>query len=66
MIAKIWKKVLVIIVGIACLFNIVSKLATQVSFKDAMDRTVEYVKTVNDGNNNENGENLRFKSKFHL
>lgn len=43
MIAKLWKKVLFIIVFIACLFNVVAKLATKVSFKDEMNAVNNYV-----------------------
>ena len=44
MLSKIWKQVLIIIVLIACLFNLVAKLATKVSFDDEMKAVTEYVK----------------------
>ena len=46
MIAKVWKKVLLIIVVVACLFNVVAKLATKISFAEEIDAVVSYVKTI--------------------
>jgi len=37
MLAKSWKKILLVILIIACLWNIISKLAHVVSFGDVMD-----------------------------
>ncbi len=46
MIAKIWKKVLLIIVIIACLYNIVAKLATKISFDEQMQAVKDYAKSI--------------------
>ncbi len=43
MVAKIWKKVLLIALLIACLFNIVSKLVDKMSFEEELASTVEYM-----------------------
>ena len=39
---KIWKKLLFIILVIACLFNIVTKLVKRNSFKNEIQATVQY------------------------
>lgn len=43
MIAKIWKKVLFIILIIACLFNIVNKLVHKASLNQELQSSAEYV-----------------------
>ena len=43
MIAKYWKKIGLIILIIACLFNIVSKLVKKLSLEDQLIQTVQYV-----------------------
>ena len=43
MIAKIWKKAGLIILIIACLFNIVSKLVTKTSLLEELRETAQYV-----------------------
>ena len=43
MIAKIWKKVLFIILIIACLFNIVNKLVHKASLERELQSSSEYV-----------------------
>ena len=43
MIAKIWKKVLFVILIIACLFNIVNKLVHKASLKQELQSSAEYV-----------------------
>ncbi len=43
MVAKIWKKVLLLILLIACLFNIVSKLVNKMSFEEELAATVVYL-----------------------
>lgn len=43
MIAKIWKKVLFIILIVACLFNIVSKLVHKSSLKQELQSSAEYI-----------------------
>lgn len=44
--AKIWKKLGLFILIVACLFNIISKLTTKVSFNDELRLSADYVKTV--------------------
>ena len=39
---KIWKKFLFIVLIVACLFNIVSKLVKRNSFKDELQATLQY------------------------
>jgi len=43
MIAKIWKKVLLVVLLIACLFNIVTKLVSKMSFEKELASTVTYI-----------------------
>ena len=44
MIAKIWKKVLLAIVVIACLFNIVNKFVFHPTIEEELEASSEYVK----------------------
>ena len=37
MLAKVWKKVCLVILIIACLFNIIFKLVNRISFKEAIN-----------------------------
>lgn len=46
MIAKIWQKLGLIILIIACLFNIVTKIVTKVSLQQEIDATASYVKSL--------------------
>lgn len=43
MIAKIWKKVLFIILIIACLFNVVNKLVHKASLEQELQSSAEYI-----------------------
>lgn len=43
MIAKYWKKIGLIILVIACLFNIVSKIVKRTPLKEQLIETVQYV-----------------------
>ena len=43
MIAKIWKKVLFIILIVACLFNIVNKLVHKASLEQELQSSAEYI-----------------------
>jgi len=53
--SKIWKQLLLFILIVACLFNIITKLTTKVSFNDEMRLSADYVKTIDDEQkNNEN------------
>lgn len=47
MLAKVWKKVLLAIVIIACLFNIVHKLVFHPSIEEELQATSEYVQEQN-------------------
>lgn len=55
---KVWKKLLFIILIIACLFNIVSKLVRRNSLQDEIQATFEYMtnrkNTVEETENNVN------------
>lgn len=51
MIAKIWQKLGLIILVIACLFNIVSKIVHKVSFNDELVASAEYVQSIEDNKN---------------
>lgn len=46
MASKIWKKLLFIILVIACLFNITLKLVQRNSFKDELQSSVQYVQNL--------------------
>ena len=43
MIAKYWKKIGLIMLVIACLFNIVSKIVKRTPLKEQLIQTVQYV-----------------------
>ena len=43
MIAKIWKKLLLFILIIACLFNIINKLVHKASMEEEVRASAEYV-----------------------
>lgn len=43
MLAKIWKKVCIFILIIACLFNIISKLVKRVSFNKEILSSARYI-----------------------
>lgn len=43
MIAKYWKKIGLVILIIACLFNIVSKIVKRIPIKEQLIETAEYV-----------------------
>ena len=43
MIAKIWKKALLFIVIIACLFNIVNKLVHKASLEKELESSAQYI-----------------------
>lgn len=65
MISKIWKKILFVILIIACLFNIISKLVNRNSFKSELQASAQYVQNLimqeennKDNINEANNENL--------
>ena len=41
--AKIWKKLLLVILIVACLFNIVSKIVKRYSLKEEMQSSIKYM-----------------------
>ena len=41
--AKIWKKLLLVILIIACLFNVVSKIVKRYSLKDELEGAAQYM-----------------------
>ena len=43
MIAKIWKKILLFVLIIACLFNIVNKLVNKASLEQELESSAQYV-----------------------
>lgn len=47
MLAKIWKKVLMLVLIIACLWSITTKLVQRESLKNELESTVEYFKETN-------------------
>lgn len=48
--SKIWKKLLLVILILACLFNIVSKLVKRYSLKDEVQESAQYMQEKNDNN----------------
>ena len=40
--AKIWKKLLLVILIVACLFNVVSKIVKRYSLKEEMQSSIQY------------------------
>ena len=46
MLSKIWKKIGLIILIIACLWNIVFKLVNKISFDDAINRAKAKIQTI--------------------
>lgn len=43
MIAKYWKKICLIIVALACLFNVVIKIVSKTSMRDELEASALYV-----------------------
>lgn len=52
MLGKIWKKLLLIVLIVACLFNIVLKLVQRNSLETELQATLQYMKNI--GNTNKN------------
>jgi len=46
MLSKVWKKIGLIILIIACLWNIVFKLVNKISFDDAINRAKTKIQTI--------------------
>ena len=49
--AKIWKKLLMAILIIACLFNIVNKIVKKYSLKQEVESSIEYMQHANEISN---------------
>lgn len=50
--AKIWKKLLLIITIIACIVNVMMKLMQKISFADQVQSSADYVRTVSENEEN--------------
>lgn len=50
MIAKIWKKLLLLILLIACLFNIVIKIVNKTSLKYELEASANYIESQQQNN----------------
>lgn len=48
MLAKMWKKLLMFILIVACLFNVVTKFVKKSSLKDELTASARYVQTLNE------------------
>lgn len=46
MLAKIWKKLLLVIVLIACLFNIVNKFVSKKSLREELKASAKYMENL--------------------
>ena len=51
MIAKLWKKILLFVLIIACLFNVINKIVHKASMKQEVQASAEYVQKLNNENN---------------
>ncbi len=54
MLAKWWKKILMLILIIACLFNVVSKLVNNLSLDDELLSSAQYIQDQQDAEKSEN------------
>ena len=52
MLAKIWKKLLFIILIIACLFNVVTKLVKNLSIEDELLSSAQYIQNQQEAEKN--------------
>ena len=50
MLAKIWKKLLMFILIVACLFNVVTKFVKKSSLKDELLTSARYVQSLQENN----------------
>lgn len=57
MASKIWKKLLFVILIIACLFNITKKLVQRNSFKAELQSSAQYIQDMAQSKENEEVEN---------
>lgn len=54
MLAKIWKKLLMFILIVACLFNVVTKLVKNSSFDEELLSSAQYIQDQQDAEKQEN------------
>ena len=54
MLAKIWKKLLMAILIIACLFNVVTKLVKNLSIEDELLSSAQYIQEQQEAEKQEN------------
>lgn len=47
MLAKIWKKLLLFILIVACLFNVINKLVHKASLEKELQSSAQYVEEIN-------------------
>lgn len=52
MLAKIWKKLLFIILIVACLFNVITKLVKNLSIEDELLSSAQYIQDQQDAEKN--------------
>ena len=57
MLAKYWKKIGMLILIIACVFNIMSKLVNKLSLNTEMIYSATYMQEQQENQNNKNNEN---------
>lgn len=48
--SKIWKKLLLVILILACLFNVVSKIVKRYSLKEELESAAQYIEEQNENN----------------
>ncbi|MBR2240778.1 MAG: hypothetical protein IJ890_05315 [Clostridia bacterium] len=54
MLAKIWKKLLMFILIVACLFNVITKLVKNLSIEDELLSSAQYIQDQQDAEKAEN------------
>ena len=57
MLAKIWRKLLLLVLIIACLFNVVTKFVKKSSLKDELLSSAKYIQSIQQKNNTKTIEN---------
>lgn len=59
MLAKIWRKLLLLVLIIACLFNVVTKFVKKSSLKDELLSSAKYIQSIQQKNNTKTIENWK-------
>lgn len=59
MLAKIWKKLLMLILIIACLFNVITKLINNLSLEDELLSSAQYIQDQQDAQKLDEGNTLK-------